>query len=62
MAKIEWVDEATHRAGVSALITAGRRRLSLVDCTSFEIMRQLGIQRAFAIDRHFSNQGFERIP
>jgi predicted nucleic acid-binding protein len=56
---IDWVDETTHNAGVSALITAGRPPLSLVDCTSFAVMRRLGIRRAFTFDRHFSEQGFE---
>jgi predicted nucleic acid-binding protein len=59
---VEWVDEPTHRAGISALLTAHRRRLSLVDCTSFETMRQLGIQRAFTLDQHFSEQGFDCLP
>jgi predicted nucleic acid-binding protein len=59
---VEWVDELIHRAGVSALLTAHRRRLSLVDCTSFETMRQLGIQRAFTLDQHFSEQGFDCLP
>src|SRR3989304_10157565 len=34
---IEWVDEATHRSAVSALLTASRRKLRLVDCVSFEL-------------------------
>ena len=55
---IEWVDESMHRAGVSALLAASKRNLSLVDCVSFEIMRTLGIKSAFAFDRHFSEQGF----
>ena len=55
---VEWVDELSHRAAVTALLTAGRRRLSLVDCTSFEVMRQLGIRTAFAFDAHFAEQGF----
>lgn len=59
---VEWVDEACHRAGVTALLTAASRQLSLVDCVSFEIMRQLGIRTAFSFDRHFEEQGFERIP
>jgi predicted nucleic acid-binding protein len=59
---VEWVDEATHRAGASALLTAHRRQLSLVDCTSFETMRQLGIQRAFTLDQHFAEQGFDCLP
>lgn len=59
---IEWVDEFTHKAGVSALEVAGRRRLSLVDCVSFETMRQLGIKTAFTFDAHFATQGFKCIP
>ena len=32
------------------------------DCVSFETMRRLGIKNAFALDRHFSEQGFECVP
>ena len=59
---VEWVDEPSHRAGVTAVLTAARRRLSLVDCVSFEVMRELGIKTAFAFDPHFEEQGFERVP
>lgn len=59
---IEWVTETTHRSGVSALLAASRRKLSLVDCVSFELMRTLGIKTAFAFDPHFAEQGFKRIP
>jgi predicted nucleic acid-binding protein len=60
--RTEWVDEPLHRAGVAALMTAGRRSLSLVDCVSFGLMRRLGIHRVFAFDTHFADQGFEVIP
>lgn len=59
---IEWVDADTHRAGVSAFLAASRRKLSLVDCVSFETMRTLGIKTVFAFDPHFSEQGFNCIP
>lgn len=55
---VEWVDEVIHKRGVSALLAASRRRLSLVDCISFEIMRRLELKDAFACDRHFVQQGF----
>jgi len=55
---IEWVDETLHQAGVVALLTANRRQLSLVDCISFETMRRLGLDTAFAFDQHFVEQGF----
>ena len=59
---VEWIDEASHHAGITAVLIAARRRLSLVDCVSFEVMRQLGMKTAFAFDPHFAEQGFERIP
>lgn len=57
--EIEWVTPEEHNAGLHAALAAGRRRLSLVDCTSFQIMRRLGISKAFAFDRHFQEQGFD---
>lgn len=59
---IEWVGESAHQAGITALLIAARRRLSLVDCVSFDTMRRLGIKTAFTFDRHFAEQGFEHIP
>lgn len=55
---IEWVDETLHQAGVAALLTANRRRLSLVDCLNFETAWRLGIKAVFAFDQHFVEQGF----
>ena len=59
---IEWVDSDLHEIGTAALFAAGRRQLSLVDCVSFEVMRRLGIRKAFAFDAHFAEQGFEVVP
>ena len=56
---IHWIDETEHRAGVTALLAAGRRQLSLVDCVSFLTMRRFNLRAAFAFDRHFTEQGFE---
>lgn len=58
---IEWVNAETHKFGISVLLTVSKRKLSLVDCVSFEIMRTLGIKTVFAFDSHFSEQGFNRI-
>ncbi len=54
---IEWVDEPLHRAAVDALHSAPRG-VSLVDQVSFLVMRQRGIDEAFAFDRHFAVAGF----
>ena len=56
--KITWVDPELHQAGASALITANRRQLSLVDCISFITMRNLNIVNYFGFDKHFDEQGF----
>ncbi|MCK5804131.1 MAG: type II toxin-antitoxin system VapC family toxin [Lentisphaeria bacterium] len=53
------VDSKLHSAALSHLLVANRRELSLVDCCSFEIMRNLGVRTAFAFDKHFSEQGFQ---
>ena len=59
---IHFVDREIHRSGISAVLSAGRRNLSFVDCVSFEIMRTLGIKTAFTFDPHFREQGFTVIP
>jgi len=57
----EHVGPETHKSGIAALLAAGRRKLSLVDCVSFEVMRDLGIKTYFAFDPHFSEQGFTAV-
>ena len=58
----EWVRDEWHAKGMSGVLAARRRNLSLVDCVSFEIMRQRGIRSVFAFDKHFEEQGFDLIP
>jgi predicted nucleic acid-binding protein len=59
---VRWIGEREHGAALSAVLSAGRRRLSLVDCTSFELMKDMGLRRCFAFDPHFREQGFDRLP
>jgi len=47
-------------AALSALLAAGRRRLSLVNCVSFAIMRRMGIREYLGLDPHLEEQGFTR--
>ena len=56
--EVVWVDEATHSLAMTALLAAQRRKLSLVDCVSFAVMRLRGSQVAFAFDRHFVHERF----
>jgi predicted nucleic acid-binding protein len=62
LVNVQWVEKTTHKAGVSVLEAAGRRRLSPVDCVNFETMRQLRIKTAFTFDPHSSEQGFQCVP
>jgi predicted nucleic acid-binding protein len=57
-----WVDEAIHRSAVHAHLVSARRRLSLVDCVSFETMRRANLREVFSFDPHFEEQGFGRRP
>ena len=56
---VEWVDKTLHERAVASVATAGRKKLSLVDCLSFDVMRQRGLHLVFSFDRHFKEQGFE---
>lgn len=58
---VQWVDRLVHERAVAALLVSGDRGLSLVDCVSFEVMRFLGIDTAFAFDKHFQEQGFHSV-
>ena len=57
-----WVDEELHAAGVASLFAARRRKLSLVDCTSFELMRRHGLTEVLALDDEFARQGYRLLP
>ncbi len=59
---VTWVNETLYHRGVSAVLAAMRRDLSLVDCTSFAVMRSLSLRRVFTFDPHFAEQGFEVLP
>ncbi len=59
---VVWVDQATHAAGVAALLAAVPTAISLVDFVSFELMRDQRLRRAFAFDSDFLQAGFEVVP
>jgi len=60
--QVDWVNEQRHRAALEAVLAAGRKKLSLVDCVSFQTMRECGVRSSFCFDAHFREQGFEAIP
>jgi len=57
---VMWIDQEGHNRAYSAWVLARRRYLSLVDCASFDLMRQMSIEVAFEFDEHFAEQGFTR--
>lgn len=57
-----FVDEDTHQAAASSYRSSLRRRTSLVDHVSFEVMRRTGLREAFAFDDDFARQGFSLVP
>ena len=59
--RLVWVDERIHRSAVASMIAAESRQISFVDWTSFEVMRDQGIVRAFAFDDDFERRGFQLV-
>ena len=57
--EVIWVDAEWHARALQRLLTHGKRKLSLVDCLSFEIMESLDIKQAFSFDKHFKEYGFD---
>jgi predicted nucleic acid-binding protein len=55
---VVWVDAELHARATTALLAANRRDVSLVDWTSFQVMRERTIDVAFAFDEDFAKQGF----
>jgi predicted nucleic acid-binding protein len=56
--EIVWVDQALHDRAAVANRAAARPAVSLVDWTSFLVMRDRRILDAWAFDRDFLDQGF----
>ena len=56
-----WVDQVLHDRASAAMLAAGLRGVSLVDWTSFEVMRRRGIEQAFAFDGCFQERGFAQF-
>ena len=61
MVEILWVADDIHDEGLDLLLLANRRRLSLVDCVSFAVMRRHGIREYLGLDPHFAEHGFTPV-
>jgi len=59
---VEWISPGIHQVALAALLASSRRGAGLVDLTSFEVMRRIGLTEAIAFDRHFADRGFTATP
>ncbi len=59
---VQPVEQGLHDRALAALLGAGRRSISLVDWTTFTLMRDLGLRTAFTFDSDFIDQGFDVVP
>ena len=57
-----WIKVEEHQQVMKRFLSENRRNLSFVDCSSFETIKRLLVDKVFAFDSHFAEQGFEVIP
>jgi len=57
LCRLEFVDQALHTLAARECRQTRRRKLSLTDCISFEIMNRFGLVEAIARDEHFIEKG-----
>jgi len=57
-----FVDAPLVHAALARLEQYGDKRLSLTDCTSFELLDRLALDGAFAFDRDFRDCGYKTYP
>ena len=62
LVKVINVDEKTWQAAWDVFVRYDDKHFSFTDCTSFAIMRQLGLLNAFAFDHNFEQTGFVMLP
>lgn len=56
-----WVDKEVHQAATALLFARLDKAYSLCDAVSFVLMRRRAMLRALTTDRHFVQEGFERL-
>lgn len=57
-----WVTPAHYRTALELFLGQGHTAWSFTDCTSFAVMRELGVRQAFTFDSDFFQAGFEVHP
>ena len=59
--EVVWVDAALYRKGVRLLEDRLDKSYSLCDAVSFVLMGERGLREALTTDRHFEQEGYERL-
>jgi predicted nucleic acid-binding protein len=60
--KIIRPDRKAEVKAIDAFEKYADQKVSFTDCTSFVLMKQEGIKRAFSFDYHFRLAGYELVP
>ena len=56
------VEESLFQEGWTYFQKHSDKKYSLTDCISFLVMKEFGIEIAFAFDKHFAQAGFKKLP
>lgn len=56
-----WVDEELHQQAMALVFARPDKTYSLCDAVSFVLMRQHQVTTALTTDRHFAQEGFQRL-
>jgi len=59
---VVWIDAGKFRDALDLFQRSADKHWSFTDCSSFVVMRELGIERAFSFDHNFEEAGFVRLP
>lgn len=57
-----WIDEVVWQAAWEMFQRYDDKQWAFTDCTSFVLMRQHNLHRAFTFDHHFAQAGFQLWP
>ncbi len=60
--RIFWIDETLFDRAMGIFKKSNDKLWSFTDCTSFALMRELVISKAFTFDKHFKEAGFQALP
>ncbi len=62
IATVHHISPSEHSEAETFFVAHRDKDFSLADCSSFVVMKELGLTDAFTFDRHFAQAGFARVP